>query len=248
MKIIATDYDGTLNHNGIDEKKKAAISLWRKKGNLFGVVSGRGVKSLFDVIKDKDFEYDFLIGNNGGVICDKNLNILTETKINGDIIVPFIKDLFEWGCPFVNVDVSEKAFMTRADKDDCDDDEFTLENLPEIPEFNQMSTMLDTNIEAAEITKKIEGKYDGILTPLLNGDCIDIVPFGVNKATGIYELLKLVNGKYEDVIAVGDNINDTHMIKEFRSYAMANGVDYIKSVADYVTTGITELIEKELES
>ncbi|MBQ6838519.1 MAG: HAD hydrolase family protein, partial [Clostridia bacterium] len=122
------------------------------------------------------------------------------------------------------------------------------ENLPEIPEFNQMSTMLDTNIEAAEITKKIEEKYDGILTPLLNGDCIDIVPFGVNKAKGIYELLKLVNGKYEDVIAVGDNINDTHMIKEFRSYAMANGVDYIKSIADYVTTGITELIEKELES
>ena len=29
MKIIATDYDGTLNHNGIDDKKRSAIMEWR---------------------------------------------------------------------------------------------------------------------------------------------------------------------------------------------------------------------------
>ena len=81
-----------------------------------------------------------------------------------------------------------------------------------------------------------------------NGSCIDIVPFGVNKANGIYSLLDVVGGKYENVITVGDNINDYHMIKEFHSYAMANGVDYIKAVADEITEGITELIEKEIEA
>ena len=247
MKIIATDYDGTLNHNGIDERKINAISLWREKGNLFGIVSGRGVKSLFDVIKDKDFEYDFLIANNGAVICDKSLNILTETKSDGKIIKPFINDLFNWECPFVNVDSAE-SYMTKADVKDAQKGEYTLENLPDIAYFNQMNTMLETDEEAGKIVLKIEEKYKNILTPLQNGNCIDIVPHGVNKANGIYELLKVVGGKYEDVITVGDNINDTHMIKEFRSYAMENGVDYIKSIADYITTGITELIEKELES
>ncbi len=246
MKIIATDYDGTLNYNGIDDKKKNAISLWRKKGNLFGVVSGRGVKSLFDVIKDEAFEYDFLIANNGAVICDKNLNILTETKCGSDIIKPFMVDLFSWGCPFVNVDVSELAYMTRSCADDCDEDEYTLETLPDLIFFNQMSTMLKNDDEAEIIVNKIEGKYKDILTPLQNSDCIDIVPYGVNKANGIYELLKVVGGKYEDVITVGDNINDTHMIKEFRSYAMENGVKKIKHLADYITLGITELIETEL--
>ena len=48
------------------------------------------------------------------------------------------------------------------------------------------------------------------------------------------------------MITVGDNINDTHMIKAFRSYAMANGVQSIKDIADYETEGITELIEKEI--
>lgn len=245
MKIIATDYDGTLNHNGIDEKKKNAISLWRKKGNLFGVVSGRGVKSLLDVIKDKAFEYDFLIANNGAVICDKDLNILTETTCNGDIIKPFIIDLFSWGCPFVNVDSAE-SYMTKADTIDIKKGDYILETLPEITLFNQMNTMLENEKEAEKIVIKIEEKYKNILTPLQNGRCIDIVPFGVNKANGIYELLKVVGGNYEDVITVGDNINDYHMIKEFRSYAMENGVDKIKTLANYITLGITELIEKEL--
>jgi hydroxymethylpyrimidine pyrophosphatase-like HAD family hydrolase len=106
--------------------------------------------------------------------------------------------------------------------------------------------MLETDEEAEKIVLKIEEKYKNILTPLQNGNCIDIVPYGVNKANGIYELLKVVGGKYEDVITVGDNINDTHMIKEFRSYAMENGVDKIKALANYVTKGIAELIETEL--
>ena len=46
MKIIASDYDGTLNHGGIDDIKRNAISEWRKAGNLFGLVSGRGAPDL----------------------------------------------------------------------------------------------------------------------------------------------------------------------------------------------------------
>ena len=34
MKIIASDYDGTLNHGGIDDKKREAIKKWRDAGNV----------------------------------------------------------------------------------------------------------------------------------------------------------------------------------------------------------------------
>ena len=104
MKIIATDYDGTLNHNGIDDKKRSAIMEWRRAGNLFGVVSGRGIKSLLEVIEGKDFEYDFLIANNGAIIFDKELNVLAETRCDGACAVPLITDLFSWGCTFANID------------------------------------------------------------------------------------------------------------------------------------------------
>lgn len=245
MKIIATDYDGTLNHNGIDEAKRNAISLWRKKGNLFGVVSGRGIKSLLEVIDGKDFEYDFLIANNGAVIFDSEIKMLHEVRCDGSLAQKLITDLFAWGCPFANIDKNIPV-MVRAEKAFCDDGECTLETLPYIEYFNQISTWLGDEEKAAQVVDKINGKYAGVLNPLQNGDCIDIVPAHVNKAQGIYDLLKIFDGKYEDVIAVGDNINDTHMIAEFRSYAMENGVDSIKALADEITTGITEIIEKEI--
>lgn len=245
MKIIASDYDGTLNHNGIDDKKREAIVRWRKAGNLFGIVSGRGIKSLLEVIENKDFEYDFLIANNGAVILDKDLNVLYETRLEGEIAVALVKDLISWGCPFANIDKAEPVMVQAKEK--RNDSDFTLEDMPEnIEYFNQVSTWLETLEETVEIVKKVNQKYSGVLTPLQNGTCIDIVPLGVNKANGIYSLLEVVGGKYEDVITVGDNINDGAMIKEFRSYAMENGVDYIKELADYTTLGITELIEKEL--
>ncbi len=245
MKIIATDYDGTLNHNGIDDKKRSAIKEWRRAGNLFGVVSGRGIKSLLEVIGDKEFEYDFLIANNGAIIFDKELNVLAETRCDGSYAVPLITDLFSWGCTFANID-KEVAIPLRSNEKECEEDECTLEALPTITYFNQISTWLNTAEEAAVVVDKINGKYKETLNPLQNGTCIDIVPVSVNKAQGIYALLDVVGGKYEDVITVGDNINDTHMIAEFRSYAMANGVDSIKALANEITEGITELIYKEM--
>ncbi|MBO5897232.1 MAG: HAD-IIB family hydrolase [Clostridia bacterium] len=246
MEIIATDYDGTLNHDGITDEKRKAILKWRKSGNLFGVVSGRGIKSLLEVIQDKDFEYDFLIANNGAIIFDKELNVLTETRCDGAIAKPLIADLFQWGCPFANIDKDE-PIMVRSNAEECKEGECTLENLPAVTYFNQISTWLGDKEKASAVVDKINEKYSDTLNPLQNGDCIDIVPISVNKAQGIYALLGVVGGKYEDVIAVGDNINDTHMIAEFRSYAMKNGVDSIKKLADEITESITELIYKELQ-
>ncbi len=245
MKIIASDYDGTLNHNGINEKKKSAISDWRKNGNLFGIVSGRGYPSLKDVIDSKPFEYDFLVCNNGALICDCDGNVITETKCDGSLAKPFIEDLFKWGCDFANID-KDIPIAVRSEQRLCEDGECVIEDVPFIEYFNQISTYLKTVDEASDIVKKIEKKYSHILTPLQNGTCIDIVPLGVNKARGIYSLLEIVGGTYDDVIAVGDNINDTHMIAEFRSYAMENAVDSIKSLADEIISDITELIEKEM--
>ena len=245
MKIIASDYDGTFNHNGIGDDKKGAVAMWRKQGNLFGIVSGRGYPSLKDVIDCKPFEYDFLICNNGAMICDSDGNVITETKCDGSLAKPFIEDLFKWGCDFANID-KDIPIAVRSEQKLCEDSECVIGDMPFIEYFNQISTYLKTVEEATAIVKKIEKKYSRILTPLQNGTCIDIVPLGVNKATGIYSLLEIVGGNYDDVIAVGDNINDTHMIAEFRSYAMENAVDSIKEIANNIVSDITDIIKAEI--
>ena len=248
MKIIASDYDGTLNHGGIDEKKKNAISRWRKEGNIFSIISGRGAPDLVRIYKKDNFECDYLIADNGAVIMKPNGEIVCEDKIDTSVAKPFLEFLFKQGCKWGYVQTSFPCRVFKYnDFEDYDEDEcFTFEELPELPLLYQINTALDSFEEAAKVTAAIKEKFGDVLNPLQNGNCIDIVSVNMNKAKGIYKFIDLLGAEYSDVITVGDNINDKDMIKEFRSYAMENAVPLIKELADYETSGITELIEKEL--
>ena len=114
------------------------------------------------------------------------------------------------------------------------------------PLIYQVSVELENAENAAKIVPLIAAKYGKWLTPLQNGRCIDIVPQGVGKAQGIYKIAEFYGAKWEDIITVGDNINDIDMLKEFNSYAMENGVDEVKRIAKNITKSVTELIKKEL--
>ena len=245
MKIIASDYDGTLNHGGIDDKKRETIKKWREKRNKFGIVSGRMPDDLLKIYKKDELDLDFLLACNGAVILTTDGKIIKDDRIDGEILRPFLDFLFSLGADWATIHC-ERSYVIDENDNDRLPDEFTRKTLPELKYFNQVSTILEDEEEALMVTNAIKEKYGDILNPLQNGRCIDIVSSRINKAKGLYDYLKIVGGKYEDMITVGDNINDTHMIKEFRSYAMANGVQSIKDIADYVTESVTELIEKEL--
>ncbi|MBQ2848367.1 MAG: HAD-IIB family hydrolase [Clostridia bacterium] len=245
MKIIASDYDGTLNHGGIDDIKRNAIKKWRSAGNLFGLVSGRGADDLVEIPKKNNFECDFLLASNGAVILKPDGTVVSESRCDRALVKPLLEFLFEIGCNWASVHTAFRCIIDENDEERLED-EFTLATVPEIPYFNQISTILP-DFEAAErVTKAVAEKFAGYLNPLQNGRCIDIVSADMNKAKGLYNLLEIAGAEYDDMITVGDNINDTHMIAEFRSYAMENAVQSIKEIADYETPGITELIEKEI--
>ena len=260
MKILASDYDGTLNHGGIDKEKCCAIAKWQEEGNLFGIVSGRGIYALKRLVSGNNnknilheeningiYKCDFLIANNGAVISKGDGTVLTDTKAGSDIIIPLIKLLFEENCPLACVcgcDYDE--FFVKPSQELCQPDEYLIETMPQVTYFNQISTILDTSEEAFFVIEKIKEKFSDVLNPLQNGRCIDIVPKNVNKAQGLYDFIKTIGAKKEDVITIGDNINDADMIREFYSYAMENGVDEIKRLANKQTKSVTQLIKDEI--
>ena len=73
----------------------------------------------------------------------------------------------------------------------------------------------------------------------------EIVAKGVNKATGLKKLSRLMKIDLENVLAVGDNENDMEMLKAELERRWQT-VDSAKAVADYVcqgsyTTGVLRL-------
>lgn len=247
MKIIASDYDGTLNHGGIDDKKREAIKRWRDAGNIFAIVSGRGPADALAIQEKDKLDVDYFVATNGAVIMDSEGKRVCDVKCDGAIAAPLLELLFECGCSWGHVQ-TDFPCRVYADKDDCKKiGEYTLDNVPPISFFNQINTELPDYESAERVTQTVKNKLGNLFNPLQNGRCIDIVRADMDKAKGIYMLLDILGAKYEDVIAVGDNINDLAMIKEFRSYAMDNGVELIKELADCTVSSVTELIEKELQ-
>lgn len=77
MKVLASDYDGTLRTGEmVDTKDVEAIHAFREQGNVFGLVTGRSMESIKKEIERNGFEFDFIIANNGGVVYDANFNKL----------------------------------------------------------------------------------------------------------------------------------------------------------------------------
>lgn len=246
MKIIGSDYDGTLNHGGIDDTKRNAIKKWRDAGNVFALISGRGPDDVVKLYNEKQFGCDYLVANNGAIILKPDGTVVSDTRCDGAVTVPLLKLLFDNGCPWGNVQTSFPC-RVYADKEDCTDDgEYALDDMPSVEYFNQISTILPDFETAEKVTSLIAQRFGDLLNPLQNGICIDIVRCDMDKAKGLYLLMDILGAEYDDIIAVGDNVNDKAMIEEFRSYAMENGVDSIKQLADYTVSSVTELIEKEL--
>lgn len=243
MKIICSDYDGTLNYGGITEEKLDAVKKWQEKGNYFCVVSGRQ-KEFFFELKEKNIPVDYFLACNGAVITDKNFNTVSDTRCEAPIGNELTEFIFSLDCPFVFFCGDE--FLRIRNEAFPEDNGEKYDPSKKLLSFNQISTACKDFYEAKRVTELIRERFGEFLNPLQNGTCIDIVPAGTDKAEGIYKLLSLTGGKKEDVIAVGDNVNDAAMIKEFYSYAMANGVDFIKELADRETCSIEELIENEI--
>ena len=113
-------------------------------------------------------------------------------------------------------------------------------------EFTQISIQLPDMSGSSRVVEHIRQVYGDTLNPLQNGGCVDIVAPDVNKAEGLRRVAQHFGADTEEIIAVGDNVNDADMIRAFRSYAMETGVDSIKTLAGRTVSTVAELIRSEL--
>ena len=79
MKLLASDFDGTLIHHQenksyILKEDKQKIIDFQKAGNLFGVCSGRELRGLLN--QSEDVKCDFYILHIGCIMLDQNQHVI----------------------------------------------------------------------------------------------------------------------------------------------------------------------------
>lgn len=246
MRLIATDYDGTLNHGGIDQAKRDAIRQWRAAGHKFGIISGRGPDFLPRLQEELGEDFDFLASCNGGYATDREGHLLYSAACDTVDTPAFVKDLLDWGAGMVYINYDNLCIRV-ASPDFQEEYDYLYEEMPPISSFYKMAVFFPGPDEASVFAAQVREKYGDRVNPLQNWWCVDIAPIGVNKATGIRRLCQLYGVAEEAVIAVGDNLNDGDMLKAFYSYAMESGHPDAQAMATHVTPNVTDMIWKELE-
>ena len=257
-KILASDYDGTLNRGGISRQTIEMIRKWQAQGNLFGIVTGRDFVRSFPVFtKENAFPFDFIICHNGTVGVDREGNVLFADSADGKV---------KWGKTTLAQELVRRCLeltgnpcgisfeTTRLDfhpnslnglqAEDEDGTEYSpLSVLAEVGTFHLANAFCDTDEKAAAVTELLKTEFGEVLNPLQNGNCIDISPVGVDKCTGIRHYAELMVVAHDDIWTAGDNYNDISMLKAYHGCAMEGSPQPVIGAGEYICDGIAEVIK-----
>jgi HAD superfamily hydrolase (TIGR01484 family) len=251
MYILSSDYDGTLSlHGSVSAEDRAAIERWRKAGNIFGIISGRGYPSICEEVKRHEVTCDFLICNNGSLIYDGGSEPVDQIAADGKVLqslVPFIIEAGGWHAAISHASERMVVEIDNGRERNPQDFWITLNDLSGISSFHQLDTRFENDVQAKEFAAKVNQRFGQYVTALPNGASVDMVPAGVNKASGIHRYIALKNVSKEHALVIGDNYNDLDMILEFNGYTVTSGRPEVIAQAKKAYTSIAGLIEEYLK-
>ena len=250
MKILASDYDGTLRTEElVDINDIHAIHEFRAAGNMFGLVTGRSMESIQVEIQKNKIEFDFIVANNGGVIYDRDFQKLQVLYMDFNKALDIIAYIKTLDCVSYVINDGFHRFKFSVDENQID---HKYGNMPDTKEheeeildrgkISQLVVSLNDTILAEEISHYINTNFKGYAVAYVNVNCVDIVPEGVSKAEGLYFIEQHLGLEHDAIYAIGDSFNDIPMIEEFHGCAMMHARSAIVEPAEHVFISIEECI------
>lgn len=257
IKLIASDLDGTLLHNGAQELTPYTIDLIHRiteKGIHFVAASGRqydNERRLFADIKD---EISYIAEN--GSLCIHQGEVISRGIIPDDLAYRIMHEMKKE--PDYEIVVSREDTCLIEDRN---------------PAFvNHIVNVMRNTTEIVDDITKVKGPFLKLavanmkthdLTPCLtrlqemfcpavkvvtSGNIwIDFIVPGYNKGTALKKMMELFHVKPEECMAFGDQYNDVEMLElAGYGYAMSNAAPGIAGHARYVTASVEEVLEDVL--
>lgn len=250
MKVLASDYDGTLRTSKtVDRKDIEAIHAFRKAGNMFGLVTGRSMESIKKEIELNQFEFDFIVANNGGVVYDGKLEKLQCLYMDFNRALDIIAYIKTLDCVSFVINDGYRRYKVRVDENQIDHkygDMQEVTNEEEVLDRGKIAQLvisLNDQMLAHEISTYINSQFKGYVVAYPNVNCVDIVPEGVSKAEGLYVIESYYDLQHDDIYAIGDSFNDIPMLEEFHGLAVAHAQQDILDVAQSVYPDIASAIQ-----
>lgn len=195
QKLIVFDLDGTLAKlaKPITNSTVTALKKLTKAGHIVAVCSGKPTYYLCGMLRQTGLSAPIYIGENGATF-----QFGVDLPPQKNYIYPYNPKSKE------QIDFISKIICNR-----CGDDIWCQPNEVVFTPFPKKQS-------AFEVIRKIISEHKSELTELTiyeHGDCFDFIPKAVNKQNGVKYLAELLNINRENIIAVGDGVNDYSMFE-----------------------------------
>ena len=254
IDIVAADIDMTLTHKGgeLPEIVKDSFRRLHKQGVKLGLATGRVIgDNLEHAGKDwgLGFDFDFIIGMNGGMLYDSEDNSLWKTEL---IDSEKMKEILNYMMPLID----KYSIAINAEGGDnhsamnitgellesskrhgfiFEDRTGDVDGFCEKPAFKLLFRTEPENEQ--EIRDYFNARYgeEWQIVGTFPGT-VEIFRKGFNKGTGLVRYANKYGIDLDHVIAFGDSENDNELLKEAGwGVCLKNGADGTKAVADDIT-------------
>ncbi|MEQ9810418.1 Cof-type HAD-IIB family hydrolase [Streptococcus jiangjianxini] len=265
VKVFATDMDGSFlnSQNEYDRKRfKRVFNTIQASGARFVAISGNQYYQIRSFFKDYEKEMT-IVGDNGAYIVE-NGRFLTSFTIAKSVIKEAIT-FIEREIPQARILLcGEKSAYLKSSMPQDDKDYFGLyyHRLTEVDTFD---TLPDDNFlkcsinippeKTSAISHYFNQAFPGQMTATSAEDGnIDLIATGVHKGAALSLLLERWGLTSQELATFGDGGNDLEMLELANySYAMANGSEKVKEVAQYQApsndqSGVLATIEELLKA
>ena len=231
IKLIASDMDGTLVHDGTHELNPElcdVILQLKEKGIQFAAASGRqwaSIEDLFDPIKERIF----YLSDNGAYVGCHGRNLFLNT-IDRDLVIQLIQEIRKMPELEVMVSGPDYAYMDTKDEEFAD---WMINGYKFQVKFIKISAYKKHGVQ--EATESLREQFGDRLKMTISGDMwMDCMAIGVSQGQAITILQESLEIKPEETMVFGDQLNDLEMIcQAYYSFAVANARPEVKAEARF---------------
>ncbi len=267
IKLLVLDLDGTLTNSKkeVTPRSRKALKSAQEAGIKIVLASGRSPFGIMPLAKELELDRfgSYILAFNGGCIMDcRTGEVLYRNVLDPSFNRPLLEIAEEYGVASMSYKEDVSAVYTAFPDHPVIRIVARNNNLPicyiedmkgtityPVPKF----LYLGDAETMARVEKEMQERFAGKLAIYRSeGRILDIMPSGVDKASSLESLLKILGLTREEMAACGDSYNDVSMIRMAGlGIAMANAVQEAKEAADYVTLsndedGVAAAVERFL--
>jgi len=242
MKLFASDYDGTLHlHGEVSADTLTMIHKFRKEGNIFGIATGRSIGSIAAEIEKYQIPVDFLVGNNGSIVLNKDNEELFYQCMDYETTLAILKEIPQEQVKFYGVSDGyqfgvDHKLLQQKEKDEEEDRHDSVEELINLQDIlnNRNPVGIFVRFYDQDVAQSFANhcnfKYKGLIKAYAFSSYVEVITAGITKRSGLYQ----INDHFSfegPIYVIGDSYNDIPMIKGFSGFAMCSGEEAVKELA-----------------